>query len=131
MSTIFSTTAERVLGKMSAFVGLKWGGMQPNAASRLAVARPDRQRAADPRGRLDPETSGEPRSLERLEPQVLHVVRRAMREDAPASPMTRRIQALARQLGDAGWTRDPSQRETVIRQVAREICHSMMMGQGN
>jgi hypothetical protein len=62
---------------------------------------------------------------------MLHIVRRALLPGAAPTSLTPRIQALASQLGGDAWSQRAEDREILIRQVAREICHSMMERQRN
>jgi hypothetical protein len=65
------------------------------------------------------------RMLEKLEPQVVRIVRRAMGQKVALSPLTQRIHDLARTLEGGPLNQGPEEREALVRQVARHICQSL------
>jgi hypothetical protein len=125
MSTIFLSAAQQVFGRMKALIGRAVPGERATAW-RAAVAEPEYRRAPRPgQGPGWENPASKDRRSEQLESPMLHVVRRALLKDEESSALTGRIHALAQQLGGPDWSQAESQREALVRQVAREICHAM------
>lgn len=61
-----------------------------------------------------------------LEPQVVHIVRRVLRDGAGRSPLDRRILVEATRLGEADVTDSREARERLIHAVARRVCSSVI-----
>ena len=60
----------------------------------------------------------------RLEPQLVPIVRRAIRRDAVGTPLARRICALAREV--AGGRGLPAADDRLVAEVARRLCESIL-----
>jgi hypothetical protein len=129
MITVAPKVAAKVLGNMREAIGLRQPAFVPNTGTLRAPAQLEGSRGPA-RPRLDREESPET-VLAALEPRMLHIVRRALLPGAAPTALTPRIQALAAQLGGDAWSQRAEDREILIRQVAREICHSMMERQRN
>jgi len=82
------------------------------------------QRLAARVSRGDPGAGHELR--QELEPHMARIVRRALRTSNPASPVARRIHAVASALASNHSTPSASGREGLVRQVAHSLCNSLL-----
>jgi hypothetical protein len=57
----------------------------------------------------------------RMAPQMVRIVRRAMRADTPSTPLTRQIRATAEALSPRGFTQAPLEPSGLIKRVARRL----------